>query len=216
MLSMRSCQRFAAGQAVLQHELAGERQDERQRDRGDRARHRHRRIGDEDAGAGHGGDVDRVVADAVPRDDAQAAIAARDRGGRRARRVDVERVVARGVIGRELRHDLGQVLPLECGRGVEDRERLAAERGLAARVEDVAGDADAELCRHCVISRSLTQNVESVPQRLLQHRLVDAVRITGESRTPCTRAPTPSSVARKAAVLPCASHAATMRLTPAR
>jgi hypothetical protein len=79
--------------------------------------------------AGH---VDRVVADAVPRDDAQLVIAGGDHGGRRPRHVHVQRVVATAVRGRELAHGLGQVLPLDARRVVEDVECLAAERGFAA------------------------------------------------------------------------------------
>ena len=76
-----------AREPVLEEQPAGERQNERQRDRGDRARHRARRVRDDDAGARHRRDVDRVVADAVARHDTQPAIGARDRGGRHARRL---------------------------------------------------------------------------------------------------------------------------------
>ena len=97
---------------------------------------------DDDAGARHRRDIDRVVADAVPRDDAQPAIGACHGGGGDPRQIDVQRVVARGVVGGDFPDDFRQVLPLDAGCAVEDGERRGAERRLAARVEDVAREPD--------------------------------------------------------------------------
>jgi hypothetical protein len=152
-----------AREAVLQHQLAGEREDERQRDRRHRTRHRPRRVRDDDAGARHGRHVHRVVADPVPRDDAQPAIRAGHRRAGTAHHVDVQRVVAGGVIGADFGDDRRQVFPLDAGRSVEDRQRRLAEGRLPARVEDVAGDADAELRGHGTLPGQLRKR--SSPRR---------------------------------------------------
>ena len=144
MCSIRSCQRPVRVRRSFSISLPASARMNVKRDRRDRPRHRRRRVGDQDARTRHRGNVDRVVTDAVSRDDAQPAIGACDGGRRRARRVDVDGVVTRGMLRRELVDDLRQILPLDVLRVVEDRERGPAERRLAARVENVARDADAE------------------------------------------------------------------------
>ncbi len=103
---------------------------------------------DDDAGAGHRRDVDRIVADAVARDDPQTAIAARYGGVADPREVDVERVVTRRMVGGDFRNDFGQVIPFESGRAIEDLQRRLAERRFAARIEDVTSETDAEFPGH--------------------------------------------------------------------
>ncbi len=174
-------------QPILEEQLAGECKDERERGRGDGTRHRARRVGHEHAGARHCVDVDRVVADAVPRDDAQPAIRARDRGRRNTRGVHVQRVVRRRVVGVERRNDLRQIVPGQRGSAVENLERRAPERRFAAAVEDVAGDADAKRRAHRESfprTRGGTQLLDSPAHRFLEQQMIDAVRHHPESALP--------------------------------
>ncbi|MGQ0652644.1 MAG: hypothetical protein ACT4P4_10325 [Betaproteobacteria bacterium] len=91
----------------------------------------------------YGLDIDAVVAHAVARDQLEAQVRARHRVRRHARRIHLKSVVRGGLVGGDFAQAPRQPFPLHA-RNVERLQRLAPERGLAARVEDVAGDAYAE------------------------------------------------------------------------
>ena len=118
---------------------------------------------DDDAGARHRRNVDGVVADAVPRHDAQPAIGTRDRGVRNTGHVHVERIVARCMVRGDGGNDLGQVLPLEARRALQEVECRVPEGGSAARIEDVAREPDPEFLahRHSLLSSTAARRTES-------------------------------------------------------
>jgi hypothetical protein len=136
-----------------------------------------------------------VVADAVPRNDAQPAIGARQRAYRHAGRVDVDRAVARRV---------GIVTGTTFGGyshsrsdAESDLQRARPRRRLAAGVEDVARKADAEFGAHRAAPSRRPHRAarQSAPQRFLQQQLVDAVEPSGETPWRRSRAQA-SSVAK--------------------
>ncbi len=93
-------------------------------------------------------DIDGVVADAMAGDDTEAAIRPRDGSRRHPRNVDVERIVLRRMVGSDLGHHRREVVPIDRFGTVENCKGSAAEGGLAARVQDVAGETHAEGFRH--------------------------------------------------------------------
>ena len=103
---------------------------------------------DDDPGARHRRDIDRIVADAMAGHDAQPAIGASDRGLGHPRQVHIERVIARRVVGGDDRNDLGQVFPRDVRRAIQYFQRCGSEGRQAARIEDVAREPDVKGFAH--------------------------------------------------------------------
>ena len=110
-----------AREPVLQEQLLREAQHEGDDVGRHRASHAVGRDRQHHAPGGAGRHVDRVVADAESRDEPQALVGAPEAGGDHALEHGAERVVARRELGRDLRHWLLQVRPLDP-RVVEDRQ----------------------------------------------------------------------------------------------
>ena len=137
-----------AGEPVLRHDLSGQREQEREHGLRHRPAHPVRRDRDQHAGAGARLDVDPVVAHPEPRDQGQPPVGPGDRHGRVARAQRQDGVVARREIGRDLGHVLGEILPGDPGRRVEQREGVSGQCGFAVAIQEVASQADAEFLVH--------------------------------------------------------------------
>ncbi len=101
----------------------------------------------------------------MPCDDPQAAVGARDGSGWNAGDVDVKGIVPRAIVGTDFGYDLRQVFPFDVGRGVEYAECDAAERGLAARVEDIPGQPHTKPGRHGRLPAASAPRNTSRPRR---------------------------------------------------
>ena len=144
MKLVRSFQRPARVSRSLIEQLLRQRQDEGQR------RHRHRPahavglVGQQHAVLGAGRHVDRIVADAMPREDARAHGAVAEAGAGHARRIDVDGVVARQFAGVMFVDAFGDELPGDARLAVQHAQRLAPKGRVAGAIQQVAGQPDDE------------------------------------------------------------------------
>ncbi len=99
------------------------------------------------------GHIDAVVADAHARDDLQTSIGSGYGGGRDTRIQHAQRVVRRGMSGRQFTHVVMNEFPLEAGR-VEQLQRPRIENGRAVVPQRVARNTDAKVghleCLRCL------------------------------------------------------------------
>src|SRR3984957_11520078 len=93
-----------------------------------------------------GGDIDRIIADAVAGDQPRTTGAFSEAGGRDARRVDVDRVVAGQIRRRVFSARLGKKLPADGWIIVQYLQSFAPEGRRPGVVQQVAGQSDQELC----------------------------------------------------------------------
>lgn len=140
--AVRETVRPFACQPVLGHELAGERQHQRDdRDR-DRTAHAVGRDGERDSGLRAGLGVDIVVADAEARDEAEAPVGM-DALGREARHQQDERVDIRHLRRRD-RAGPFQEQRLDAGRRAQRRQIEVREGRRAVGLPEIAREGHAE------------------------------------------------------------------------
>ena len=142
-----------ARQPVLDHELAGQRQNERDDRNRDRPAHAVRRDDERDPRLRAGLDVDRVVADAEAGDDGEPAVGM-DAVLREAVREKDQRVEIRKLVG------LHRIARLEIGKLDIRRltQRLEVEVGIDGRsvgLAEIAGQSDAKRRAHRLLPRLL-------------------------------------------------------------
>src|SRR5690606_35747630 len=94
-----------------------------------------------------GRDVDGVITHAVPRDNLHPAIRPGNRGFRHTLQIDVQGVVFRGYLRRDLRIVALDPFPFEP-RLIQNLEWLSAKNGLSARTAQIAEDTNLE--RHAL------------------------------------------------------------------
>ena len=145
-----------AGQLVLGEQFLRQRHDKGQRRHRHRAAHAVRLVRDDDAVIGTGGQIDRVVADAVARQYAGAHRAVAETGPRDARRVDVDGIVAAQDRRRQFAHRFRDDLPFDVRLGIQYAHRLVAERQFAARIEQIARQPDLEFFHRPILPSSIS------------------------------------------------------------
>ena len=133
--------RAFAGQRVLDHQLAGERQHERDDRDGNRPPHAVRRDHQRDAGSGAGVHVDRVVAHAETRHDGESTVG-RNTVLREALGQQNERIEIGELLGSNRVHGL-EIGELDAGGSTKGLEIEVGEDGRAVGFEEIARQGDA-------------------------------------------------------------------------